>query len=184
MKPIYLRNVPGNIVTYDHISIIEHLSFWIKPESYLEIGVYDGNSLNVVSKHSKTCHAVDIEFRTRDFDNNVVLYEMSSDDFFIQKDPSLMFDFVFIDGNHSKEQVYKDFINVSNFVIEDGFVLLHDTSPCNDELLAPEWCHDAWESALKIKKEHNDEWEILTLPFNPGLTILKKMKINKQLYRK
>ena len=109
---------------------------------------------------------------------------MSSDDFFIQKDPSLMFDFVFIDGNHSKEQVYKDFLNVSNFVIEDGFILLHDTSPCYDEYLEPEWCHDAWEAALKIKKEHKDEWEILTLPFNPGLTILKKMNINKQLYRK
>lgn len=181
MKPIYLRNIPGHPETYDHISMIDHLASWIKPESYLEIGVRDGKSLNVVSKYSKVCHAVDLKFINNNFDNNVITYEMSSDEFFIQKEKSLMFDFVFIDGDHSEEQVYKDFLNVSDFVIEDGFVLLHDTSPWCDEFLEPEWCNNAWEAALKIKNYHNNDWEILTLPFNPGLTILKKIKINKQL---
>jgi hypothetical protein len=181
MNPIYLRNTPGHPETYDHISMIDHLASWIKPESYLEIGVRDGRSLNVVSKYSKECHAVDLQFLHKNFNNNVILYEMSSDDFFNQKEELLMFDFVFIDGDHSKEQVYKDFLNVSNFVIEEGFVLLHDTSPCYKEFLEPDWCNNAWEAALEIKNKHNNEWEILTLPFHPGLTILKKIKINKQL---
>lgn len=183
MIPIYLRNVPGEPETYNHISMLEHLAFWIKPQSYLEIGVRDGKSLNVVAKYSKKCHAVDLQFLHKNFQENIILYEMSSDDFFEQKDKSLKFDLVFIDGDHSKEQVYKDFINVSDYVIDDGFILLHDTSPCSDWLLEPEWCNNAWEAALEIKNKHHNDWEVLTLPFNPGLTILKKMKMHKQLLR-
>jgi hypothetical protein len=67
MNPIYLRNTPGHPETYDHISMIDHLASWIKPESYLEIGVRDGRSLNVVSKYSKECHAVDLQFLHKNF---------------------------------------------------------------------------------------------------------------------
>jgi len=80
MKSIHLRNVPGDPETYDHISMIDHMANWIKPESYLEIGVRDGKSLNVVSKHAKLCYAVDMNFLHKDFDSNVITYEMLSDD--------------------------------------------------------------------------------------------------------
>jgi predicted O-methyltransferase YrrM len=181
MKLIHLRNVPGDPETYDHISMIDHMANWIKPESYLEIGVRDGKSLNVVSKHAKLCYAVDMNFLHKDFDSNVITYEMLSDDFFNVLDKNVKFDFVFIDGSHEKEQVYKDFINVSERVIDEGFILFHDTSPCNEMMLDPGYSDNAWEAILKIKNHFHNDWEILTLPFNPGLTIMKKIKINKQL---
>ena len=44
-----------------------------------------------------------------------------------------------------------------------------------------ELSNDCWETMLEIKQKHREEWEFITLPFNPGLTIMKKMKGNKQL---
>ena len=40
---------------------------------------------------------------------------------------------------------------------------------------------NCWEAMLNIKQRFRDEWEYITLPFNPGLTLMKKMDINKQL---
>jgi predicted O-methyltransferase YrrM len=106
---------------------------------------------------------------------------MTSDEFFQVVNPNVKFDMVFIDGDHSKEQVLKDFTNVSEMVIEDGFVLLHDTYPCDENMELPNHSYNAWEAALQIKQNFKDQWEILTLPFNPGLTIMKKINHKKQL---
>ena len=101
---------------------------------------------------------------------------MTSDNFFdkIKKENISKFDLVFIDGDHSKEQVIKDFINVKDMVIDDGFVLLHDTYPCDERMTKSCYSDNAWEAVLYIKQNFLNEWEIITLPFNPGLTILKK----------
>ena len=47
--------------------------------------------------------------------------------------------------------------------------------------LTPKFCDDAYKTALHIKQNYIDEWEIVTLPFNPGLSILKKINRNKQI---
>lgn len=185
MIPIYLRNTPethsGILETYDHYEIIEHLSKWIKPINYLEIGVRHGSVYNLVKNYCEKCYLVDINFLDLDYTLNTIKFEMTSDEFFQVVNPNVKFDMVFIDGDHSKEQVLKDFINVSEMVIEDGFVLLHDTYPCDENMELPNHSHNAWEAALHIKQNFKDQWEILTLPFNPGLTIMKKINHKKQL---
>ena len=45
----------------------------------------------------------------------------------------------------------------------------------------PFFSNNCWEAMLDIKQDYKNEWESVTLPFNPGLTIMKKMKGNKQL---
>jgi predicted O-methyltransferase YrrM len=184
MKPIYLRNISSQTPElYDHPFLLEHFATWIKPENYLEIGVRHGTSLISVSKHAKMCHAVDLNFIKKDYDDNVILYEMSSDEFF-SKIKNIKFDMVFIDGDHNKEQVYKDFFNVKDKVIDDGFVFFHDTYPHNEEMLSASLSNNCWEAILRIKNEFHREWEIITLPFTPGVTIMKKMSLDKQLYWK
>lgn len=181
MIPVHLRNTPDPLETYDHKSIIEHFAKWIKPENYLEIGVRTGYTLIPISGYCKNCYAVDINFTHKNYAKNVFLYEMKSDDFFEKIESSLKFDMVFIDGDHSKEQVYKDFLNVKDRVIDDGFIFFHDSYPYAEYMLNPDLCNNCWEAILSIKQMFYKEWEILTLPFNPGLTIMKKMKIEKQL---
>lgn len=180
MKQIHLRNIPPPMETFEHIEFLTFLAKWIKPESYLEVGVRNGKCLKAISPMCKKCYGVDINFTEKEFDDNVVLFEMSSDDFF-ESNKDLKFDFVFIDGDHKKEQVLQDFINVSDQLIEDGFICLHDTYPYDNKLTDNKYCSNAWEAMLEIKKNYLNNWEILTLPFNPGLTIMKKMIINKQV---
>lgn len=178
MTPIHLRN---GLKFHDHMALLEHLAQWLQPELYLEIGVLHGESLKRIQKHAKQCYAVDPIFNHREYDSNVKLFEMTSDDFFTTLDPSIKFDMVFIDGDHEKNQVYKDFINSKDRVIDDGLVILHDTVPMDDDMTASWFCNNAWEAVQKIKVEFKNEWEILSLPFNPGITIMRKINWNKQL---
>lgn len=185
MKEIYLRNTPENhggvLETYPHYEMIEHLVKWVKPINYLEIGVRHGTVYHLVNKYCEKCYLVDIEFLDIGYSTNTIKFEMTSDSFFNSINPNVKFDFVFIDGDHSKEQVLKDFLNVKDMVVEDGFIILHDTYPCDERMELPHHSNDAWKTALHIKQNFKDEFELVTLPFNPGLTIIKKMNINKQL---
>lgn len=185
MKDIHLRNTPENtnnrLETYPHYEIIQHLATWIKPVNYLEIGVRHGNVYHLVRDYAKNCYLVDIDFLDIGYSENTIKFEMTSDLFFKNIDSNLKFDLVFIDGDHSKEQVLKDFINVKDMIIDDGFIILHDTYPCDERMELPIHSNNAWQAMLEIKQRFIKEWEIITLPFNPGLTIMKKMNINKQL---
>lgn len=177
MKPIHLRNS----FLHDHTTLIEHIASWIKPERYLEIGIEDGTNLRKVQNWAHECYAVDIKLRNRNYKSNVKLFEMPSNDFFQNLDPSIKFDMAFIDGDHEKNQVYKDFVNLEHRMIDDGVILMHDSVPMNEGMLLPHFSNNAWEAILKIKNEFLTRWEIVSLPMNPGLTIMRKMPINKQL---
>lgn len=178
MIPIHLRN---GLKFHDHMSLVEHLAKWLQPERYLEIGVLNGESLKRIQNYSKECYGVDVTFSHRNYNSNVKLFEMPSDDFFSVLNPNIKFDMIFIDGLHEKTQVYKDFLNSKDRIIEDGLIVLHDTYPMNDDMTQPWFCHDAWEAAKKIKQEFRDEFEMISLPFNPGISIMKKMRYDKQL---
>lgn len=181
MIEIYSRNQPPPIEKFDHTSFINFLAEWIRPESYLELGVRDGNNFNVISSKSKKSTAVDINPLMFNLPSNANFYLGSTDDFFRDLPKEEKFDLIFIDADHSHEQSLKDFINSQNFLIEDGFVILHDTYPINQDYLDPNFCNDAYLTALYIKNNLSDSFESLTLPFHPGLTIVKKISKNKQL---
>ena len=181
MKPIYLRNIPPPPETFDHIEMLKMYAKWIKPERYLELGVRSGAAFLKIAPYCKEAHAVDmldVKFR---LGKNMTFHKNSTDDYFAQLDKDVQFDMIFIDADHSFEQSCRDFVNAAKHIIMDGFIFLHDTYPYDPEMFKPEWCHDAYKTPLWIKQNMIDDFEIITLPFNPGLTIAKKMKRNKQL---
>jgi predicted O-methyltransferase YrrM len=101
---------------------------------------------------------------------------MYTDDYFIKiKSSNLQFDMVFIDADHSFEQSYQDFLNVKDLVTPDGFVFFHDTYPFSPVYLDKTLCSDSYKTAITIRENFHNEWEIVTLPFNPGVTIAKKV---------
>jgi predicted O-methyltransferase YrrM len=182
MKPIYLRNIPPPTETFNHTEFLELLCKWLKPESYLEMGVRWAENFNRLSKLSIKAIGVDINQCPVQVSDNVKFY-LEDTDTFIKKcnERNLKFDLVFIDADHSFEQSLKDFIGISEYVIDDGFIILHDTYPYNEELLQPHFSNDVYKTALYIKNNLSDNFEILTLPFNPGLTLIKKINKNKQM---
>ena len=181
MKPIHLRNVPPPLETFDHISFLENIASWIKPERYLELGVRSGSSFVRISGHCKEAWGVDLVEPNFQVPDNGKIYIESTDSFFRGLEPDVLFDMVFIDADHSHEQSLKDFLNVKDRVIYDGFVFLHDTYPYDEGMTIPTLSDKAYKTALWIKSNLIKDWECVTLPFNPGLTILKRMDQNKQL---
>jgi Methyltransferase domain len=182
MKPIHLRNVPPPSETFDHISFLEFMAKWLKPERYLELGVRDLRCFNRISKYAIESIGVDlrpIDVKPR---RNIFFYLGTTDQYFDSiKHVDLCFDFIFIDADHSFEQSLKDFQNAKDHLVEDGFIFLHDTYPYDPVMLEPQMCNDAYKTALYIKQHLVEEFEILTFPINPGLTVVKKMSRQKQL---
>jgi len=114
---------------------------------------------------------------------NMSFYLGTTDQYFESiRNRGLLFDFIFIDADHSHEQSLKDFLNAQEYLLEDGFIFMHDTYPYNEAMFAPGLCNDCYKTPLYIKQKLKNNFEIVTLPFNPGLTIVKKMSVRKQLY--
>lgn len=181
MKPIHLRNVPPPVETFNHIQFLKFMASWIKPEKYLELGCRSGASLIPISSHCKSVIGVDMDPPGYNIPTNAKIEVCTTDEYFEKTDESVQYDMVFIDADHSYKQSLKDFMNVKDRVIENGFVFMHDTSPYDISFTSRNLCEDTWKTAKWIKNNLAHEWEVVTLPINPGLTILKRMDINKQL---
>jgi hypothetical protein len=102
-----------------------------------------------------------------------MIFSMTTDNFSINYLPLVNFDYAFIDADHSHKQVVIDFEYMYKHINNGGYIFLHDTYPCMEENLKPTACNDCYLSPLTIKKKY-PEIEILTLPLNPGLTIIRK----------
>lgn len=176
--PIHLRNVPPPCETFDHRSLLVFLAKWIKPQIYVEYGVRNSNVLSPMLDYCEKIYAVDLSPCNYSQNSKIKFYQMSTDDFCTQiiDKEKLLIDMVFIDADHSHEQSLKDFNNIFPFVIEDGLILLHDTYPYDIAFTDPSYCHDAYKTAWYIKQNYQDKCEIVTLPFNPGFSIVRKCK--------
>ena len=81
------------------------------------------------------------------------------------------YDVVFIDADHSRQAVEADFHGIWPYVSDEGLVLLHDTNPETEADTAPGLCGDAWKFAAFM----DDDYQAVTLPYHPGLTIVRKL---------
>lgn len=180
MTPIYLRNLPPPDETFNHVQFLSSFASVIKPEHYLELGVRNAICFNAVAPFCSRVTAVDISPISINEHKNGHIFQGPTDAYFLQLTDET-FDMVFIDADHSHEQSLKDFENVLPRVIDDGFIFLHDTYPSSPHMFAPDKSNNVYLTAKYIKQHYIDQIEILTLPFNPGLTIVKKIPRHKQL---
>lgn len=187
--PIYLRNIPKLYkLTLNHIEMIEYFVRLIKPNHFIELGVQFGEATKKIIPHvNGTYHAVDIE-RSVNIDyfegkySNFKFNKMTTDDFFAdlkEKGIHLGLEMAFIDACHTHEATYRDFLNVRDHLVNDGIIFMHDMYPKDAESSDPGLSGDCYKTAEKIRLEHNHEFEIITIPIEPGLSILRK--VNRQL---
>ena len=57
-----------------------------------------------------------------------------------------------------------------------GILLLHDTHPIDEKAISPERCGDGYKAIFELSKNVKD-WEMVTLPVHPGLTICRKRSV-------
>lgn len=162
--------------------LILELVLLFKPRTYCEVGVKKGYVYNMIAPRVERAVAVDkAPFRGIKSGEGTLHFHMNSVDFAREwaKQEDTRIDILFIDADHTKEAVMTDFANLEVFVPEcTGLILLHDTFPVQDSLLADGYCSDAWRAAKEIK-DHWDRVEIVTLPGpRAGLSIIRKARVH------
>jgi hypothetical protein len=140
---------------------------------YLEIGVQDYYSCcDKIKAPNKT--AVDPNPR------NKCDYVMTSDEFFSTIGSDVMYDIIFVDGLHHREQVYRDIINSLCHLKENGTIVVHDCLPESELMQQREdsggpWMGDVWKTIVDLKSTR-DYLEIYTVDHDCGCGIVRKGK--------
>jgi len=175
--PIYRRLVPPPYETVNHPFIIKNIIKEISSDNYnktyIEYGVRNGDSIEQIAPYVAKAHGVDTASYIPKC-ANIQMYKMLTDEFSNQILPGISFDYAFIDADHSSRQVLIDFENIYKCINPGGYIFLHDTYPCMEKMLQPDYCNDCYLSPILIRNKYPEITQILTLPLNPGLTIIRK----------
>lgn len=160
--------------------IINYLIKKHELESYLEIGVFQGECFNNVRCAVK--ESVDPKFPAT--------HQMTSDKFFNNVkskmhaiDELMQYDIVFVDGMHTAEQTYQDIHNAW-YITGAYFVVVHDVNPATEWHTRPpeqynrgeEWNGTSYLGFLKFKCEH-PQLSIFTIDTDYGVGIITREKI-------
>jgi hypothetical protein len=172
-------------------TLLCHLHEYLRPRTYLEIGVAKGSSLALAGPETKVVGidpAPDIRARTA---SQVKLYALTSDEFFERYDlltelgsPTL--DLAFVDGLHQFGQVLRDFINIERYSSARTVVLVHDCLPVTRLVAAPVratsfWCGDVWK-IIPCLLRYRPDLNVRVVPARPsGLAIVTHLDPNSTL---
>lgn len=161
----------------NHTQILNALIEKYNLSSYLEIGVqnpaqnFDKINCDVkvgvdpaITSILKYGHVCTHKTETHEAGDVIGWYELNgctSDDFFANKNrawsdgPRRSFDIVFVDGLHHADQVKRDFENSLRCLSDNGFILIHDVLPENEQgTRVPretrQWWGDVYKWAMNI----------------------------------
>lgn len=168
----------------DHPTFIKHLASIYRPNTYVELGLYEGETLCLVQPYANRIHGIDMKTNAhieqlKSF-RNVKVHTCMTDQFFETFNEPI--DMAFIDADHCLESVQKDFENVLKHLTPNGIIILHDTDPNEDRLIHPGYCGDSYKIVSIFEKR--DDINIITLPVAaPGLSIITKKNSTRTLLR-
>lgn len=154
----------------EHKYVIEHIARYTNCKTYLELGIYDGDTFSTVLPVVQRGICVDV----KDLRKKKVgeFYQMTTDEFFKQFNDNV--DIVFIDADHCFDSVVKDFENSLKILNKYGIIFLHDTDPMEKKYLEPGYCNDCYKIVDYINEKH-PELNIITLPLTQaGLSIVMR----------
>jgi hypothetical protein len=135
----------------NRLDIINNLAKKINAKTYLEIGVFKGYVFNNVAVDHK-CGVDPNPFC-------VATIYTTSDLFF--KNNKETFDLIFIDGLHTKEQVFEDINNALGVLNSGGYIVCHDMNPDREILQkvpreTDEWTGDCWKAWVDLRSSRSD----------------------------
>jgi hypothetical protein len=158
----------------EHCNFIKELCYLTNCRKYLELGIYDGTTIEKIVPIVDYAVGVDIKDVRRNKVGNFFLG--TTDDFF--KANTTHFDIIFIDADHSKEAVYKDLQNSLQILNKYGIIILHDTDPLSEELVQPGYCGDCYKVINNIFNTIlHEELNVITMPVSQcGLTLINRKR--------
>ena len=136
----------------------------IRPRTYLEIGVNNGDSLALSRVPSI---GIDPEFTvTAELQADLHLARTSSDEFFARRRPLAhlplpVVDLAFVDGMHLSEYALRDVIAVERFTLPTSVIVLDDMLPMRVEMANRQrttmgWTGDVYKAADALRRMRPD----------------------------
>jgi len=160
-----------------HESFLEFIASYIKPQIYVELGIYDCSTFYKVSEHViDWSFGVDIKPLKDDKKINTTIYTETTEEFAKRWADEIQeeIDLIFIDADHSKDAVLKDVDSFWPYIKPDtGLLILHDTWPLNKQQTAPGYSGDCYLATKEIVSKYS--CELLTIPVPYGITLIRRV---------
>lgn len=160
-----------------HVEFITGLARLLRPDVYVELGIYQAETLNKVAPFVGRAIGLDVDPASARYVRHApnVRFVCGTTDSFAAEIPmlGLQIDMLFIDADHCRESVRRDFDNYFPFVRPQGLILMHDTHPGDARLVEPGWCGDAYRAIEQLQTDAVG-YEMMTIPRSPGLTMCRK----------
>lgn len=153
---------------------IQKLIDKINAQSYLEIGIGDGEVFKGMICPKKVCVDPCISDGSEKLSPT---FKLSSDDFFAQNKDT--FDVIFIDGLHESLTVKRDINNSLKVLNNNGYIICHDMNPLTkSSQLYPRneegyWHGDCWKAWVSIRQT-NPNITMCVIPEDCGLGVIQK----------
>ena len=171
-------SLPGE----DYFHVLRRIHRYLRPRTYLEIGVSRGESLGCVLPETQVLGIDPAPNLARPAPANVRIYRETSDDFFARYSPRAELggqpvELAFIDGMHHFEYALRDFINVERCCSRASVILMHDCYPLDERTAQREqvtgfWSGDIWRLMLLLRT-HRPDLVVRTIATPPtGLGIV------------
>jgi len=164
-----------NMITH-HTQLLNALIEKYNLKSYLEIGVQNpANNFDKINIDGNYKEGVDPECECY-----TTIYQMTSDKYFSMYNGGRKFDLIFIDGLHHADQVKRDFENSLRCLSDNGFIVIHDVLPENEEgtivpRITKRWWGDVYKWAMRIG-DYGIEYKTFNID-NGCMVVCKKPKV-------
>jgi hypothetical protein len=182
-SPAYLLWSSIELPGEDYLAFLPRLHRHLNPATYLEIGVFEGRSLQFAGPETQAI-GIDPEPRIAyPVPAGARILAMTSDDYFATHDVKGEFGgrgvaLGFIDGMHLFEHALRDFINMERVAEPDGIILIHDCCPLDRRTAERTrhvnfWSGDIWRLIL-ILRRYRPDLRVQTLALAPtGLGMVR-----------
>jgi hypothetical protein len=150
----------------DYYTVLGWIHQVLRPSSYVEIGIRNGDSLLLASP-AITCIGIDPAPNVHaPLSPQTQVFPITSDDFFATHDlgellKSPAFTLAFIDGLHLFEQALLDFIHLERHAAPSSVIMIHDCLPLDqvtsDRVRSTHfYSGDIWKLAMCLKSRRPD----------------------------
>ncbi len=172
------QSMPGVAPNW-HEEFIVHLAQVVRPKVYVELGLYQCILFNQIVPYADQLIGVDMAESAGEF-----MIRSPKASFFhgstleLAKHLSkkkIVIDMLFIDADHSAKSVKADFEAFFPLVRDHGLIIMHDGHPKDEVQMQPGYCGDGYKAIAELSHYCKD-YEMVTIPVHPGVTICRKRK--------
>lgn len=152
-----------------HSDFVAVLASIYRPKTYLELGLYQGETFNKVANQIKQSRRIGVDIKPVQI--NGENFVCTTDEFFKSFEDTV--DMVFIDADHKFESALRDFDSSLQILNPGGCILIHDTDPEDDKLFSSGYCGDSYKIVDLLEKR--EDLNIVTIPCQEaGISVVTK----------